>query len=152
MAVKEKNEKVLILMADDDDDYHVLISEAVQEAGLSCSLFRVKNGEELMDYLLSRGKYSDSEIFPRPGLILLDLNMPRTDGRVALREIKASPELCRVPVIVMSASEADEDIAGSYMGGAASFIQKPDESRKIVEMIRELGQYWFKTVTLPRWY
>ncbi len=148
--MKEKKEEILILMADDDDDDYLLISEAVQEVGLSCNLFHVKNGEELMDYLLSRGKYSDPEIYPRPGLIILDLNMPRMDGRRALSEIKANPELCQFPVIIMSASEADEDITSSYAGGAASFIQKLYESKKIVEMIREFGQYWLNTVKLPQ--
>jgi len=151
-AMKDSRKEILILMADDDDDDYLVISEAVHEVGLPCSLFRVRNGEELMDYLLGCGKYSDTMLFPRPGLILLDLNMPRMDGRLALSEIKARSDLSRIPVIVMSASEADEDIASSYAEGAASFIKKPDESKKIVQMVRELGQYWLGTVKLPNWY
>ena len=104
---------ITILMADDDDDDRRLTREALLEGRLANDLRFVENGEELMDYLRHHGKYAATEV-PRPGLILLDLNMPRKDGRTVLKEIKSDPELRQIPVVVLTTSQADEDIFKSY--------------------------------------
>ena len=139
----------VILMADDDDDDRLLALDALAEARLEGDLHFVENGEELLDYLCHRGKYELPASAPRPGLILLDLNMPRKDGREALREIKANPDLRRIPIVVLTTSQADTDIGAIYELGANSFISKPFQFEALVAVMRVLGQYWFKTVQLP---
>lgn len=136
----------MILMADDDADDRILTKEALEESRVLNELRFVEDGEELMDYLKKRGKYTDA---PRPGLILLDLNMPRKDGREALKEIKADPELRRIPVVVMTTSKAEEDIFRSYDLGASSFITKPVTFDRLVELMKALGRYWVEFVELP---
>jgi CheY-like chemotaxis protein len=139
----------VILMADDDDDDRLLTRDAVAEAGLDGDLHFVANGEELLDYLCHRGKYQQPTAAPRPGLILLDLNMPLKDGREALREIRADPELRRIPVVVLTTSKADTDVGAIYDLGANSFISKPFQFEALVSVMKSLSQYWFKTVELP---
>ena len=102
-----KKSEVAILIADDDADDRMLISDALRESRVSNDLHFVENGEELLDYLRNRGKFSDALKFPRPGLILLDLNMPKMDGREALKEIKETPELKSIPVVVLTTSKAE---------------------------------------------
>ncbi|AKG24460.1 chemotaxis protein CheY [Calothrix sp. 336/3] len=136
-------------MADDDDDDCMLAREALTESHLPNHLHIVKDGEELMDYLYQRGRYTDANISPRPGLILLDLNMPKKDGREALREIKAHPQLRKIPVIVLTTSKAEEDILRTYDLGANSFIIKPVTFAALVEVIKTIGKYWFEIVELP---
>jgi CheY-like chemotaxis protein len=109
----------------------------------------VENGEDLLDYLKHRGKYSPPATAPRPELILLDLNMPRMDGREALREIKADAQLRRIPVVVFTTSKAGPDIDHLYDLGANSFITKPVQFEAFVSVLRVLSQYWFNTVELP---
>src|SRR5437867_12727614 len=148
------SKSILILMADDDADDRLLAQDALAEcqlvgtSGSPNDLHFVENGEELLDYLHRRGKYAQSNI-PRPSLILLDLNMPRKDGREALREIKTHPELRRIPVVVLTTSKADTDIAKIYELGANSFISKPVQFDALVKMMNSLGEYWFNTVQLP---
>ncbi len=137
---------IIILMADDDADDRMLTKEALEESRVLNELHFVEDGEELMEFLRNRGKYADA---PRPGLILLDLNMPRKDGREALKEIKADGELRRIPVVVMTTSKAEEDIFKSYDLGASSFITKPVTFDRLVELMRTLGQYWVEFVELP---
>lgn len=145
---RESLEPITILMADDDADDRMLTSDAMRESRL-CNCFRfVEDGQELMDYLRRADKYA-SEDAPRPGLILLDLNMPRKDGRQALREIKSDPELRRIPVVVLTTSKTEEDILRTYDLGANSFITKPVTFERLVEIIRALGKYWFNIVELP---
>jgi CheY-like chemotaxis protein len=139
----------VILMADDDADDRLLTKDALEESRLEGDLRFVEDGEELLDYLLHRGKYGQTASAPRPGLILLDLNMPKKDGREALREIKADPELRRIPVVVLTTSKADTDVGGLYDLGANSFISKPFQFEALVNVMRILGQYWFHTVELP---
>jgi CheY-like chemotaxis protein len=141
---------VVILMADDDADDRDLTREALTESRLANDLRFVQDGVELMDYLLHRGAYGPGASAPRPGVILLDLNMPRMDGREALREIKANPQLRAIPVVVLTTSRAEEDIARSYELGANSFISKPVTFDGLVSVMRSLGQYWFDIVALPR--
>ncbi len=136
-------------MAEDDSDDRLLVKDAMAECRWEGDLRFVENGEELLDYLMRRGKYSQPANAPRPGLILLDLNMPRKDGREALREIKADAELRRIPVVVFTTSKAGTDIGGMYELGANSFISKPIQFDALVNVMRILGQYWFSTVELP---
>src|SRR5689334_4766001 len=115
----------VILMADDDDDDRLLAQDALFESHVPSDLRFVRNGEELLDYLFHRGAYAEGVDAPRPGLILLDLNMPLKDGREALREIKSDPDLRRIPVVVLTTSQADTDVGAIYELGANSFISKP---------------------------
>lgn len=139
----------IILIADDDPDDRLLVKEAMAETGWQGDLRCVENGEELIDYLLHRGKYQQPDTSPRPGLILLDLNMPRKDGREALQEIKQDLSLRRIPIVVFTTSKADTDINRLYDLGANSFISKPVAFDSLVQVFRLLHQYWFQTVALP---
>lgn len=140
---------IVILMADDDADDRLLAKDALTECRLANDLYFVENGEELLDYLKRRGKYTQMTDSPRPGLILLDLNMPKKDGREALKEIKADPELRKIPVVVLTTSKADTDIGSIYELGANSFISKPVSFDSLVEVMKVLGRYWFEIVELP---
>lgn len=140
---------IVILMADDDDDDYLLTKKALAESRLLNDLKRVKDGEELMDYLHRRGDYA-AENAPRPGVILLDLNMPRKDGREALREIKSDESLRNIPVVVFTTSKAEEDIYKTYQLGVNSFITKPVTFDNLTDVMRTLGNYWFEIVELPR--
>jgi two-component system response regulator len=136
-------------MADDDPDDRVLMKEALEENELPNKITFVEDGAELMDYLYKKGKFLIEETI-RPGLILLDLNMPRVDGREALRLIKSDPGLRRIPVIVLTTSKAEEDIIVTYDLGVNSFISKPSQFSDLVKVTRQIGRYWFRTVTLPK--
>lgn len=140
---------ITILMADDDPDDRLMARDALEEARLANDLRFVEDGEELMDYLRHNGKYSDRQNFPRPGLILLDLNMPKKDGREALAEIRSDPNLRQIPVVVLTTSKAEEDIYRTYDLGVNSFITKPVSFEGLVEVMRGLGKYWFEIVKLP---
>jgi CheY-like chemotaxis protein len=140
---------VIFLMADDDPDDRLLIKEAFQESLISNKIYFVEDGVELLDYLRHQGKYKNPTDAPAPDLILLDLNMPRKDGREALAEIKSDPLLRYIPVVVLTTSEAEEDIIRSYHIGAASYITKPVTFDGLVKSIRGLGHYWVQIVGLP---
>ena len=139
---------ITILVADDDPDDRMLMKEALEENLLANDLHFVADGEELMEYLRHEGRYAGAAPAPRPGLILLDLNMPRKDGREALREINADPCLRRIPTVVLTTSKSEEDICRSYDLGANSYIAKPVTFQALVEVTRTLGQYWFDIVEL----
>jgi two-component system, response regulator len=143
-------ELVRILLAEDDDDDYFLTRKALEENRLRNEVLRVKDGEELMDYLHHAGNFSDVGHSPEPSLILLDLNMPRKDGREALREIKADPTLRHIPVVVLTTSRAEEDVVRSYRYGVNSFITKPVTFQGLVEAMKALGRYWFEVVELPK--
>ncbi len=140
---------ITILMADDDPDDRQLTKEALEEGRLINDIRFVENGEELMDYLHKRGKYSPPVEAPRPGLILLDLNMPRKDGRTVLKEIKGDPALRTIPVVVLTTSKADEDVYRSYDLGVNSYIVKPVTFEALVDILQTLEKYWFEIVELP---
>ena len=140
---------ITLLMADDDPEDRLLAREAFQEARLANDLRFVSDGEELMDYLFRRGDFTDTSTSPRPGLILLDLNMPKKDGREALQEIKNDDSFRSIPVIVLTTSKAEEDVIRSYDIGANSYITKPVTFEKLVEIMRTIGRYWFEMVELP---
>jgi two-component system response regulator len=147
--MKETGQPIVILMADDDADDRMLTKDALAESRVINDLRFVEDGEELMDYLRGRGKFADKDEFPRPGLILLDLNMPKKDGREALREIKQDADLRRIPVVVMTTSQAEEDIFRSYDLGASSFITKPVTFDRLVDLMKTMGEYWVEFVRLP---
>jgi two-component system, response regulator len=140
---------ITILLAEDDPDDRMLLQEAVLEGRLANEMRCVEDGEELLDYLRRRGRYTGEGAAPRPGLILLDLNMPRKDGREALREIKADPDLRQIPVVVLTTSKAEEDVFRSYDLGANSFVTKPVTFQSLVDLMRTLGRYWLEIVELP---
>jgi CheY-like chemotaxis protein len=140
---------VVILMAEDDPDDRLLSQEALNEAHLANELRFVRDGEELLDYLNQRGPYAQPGAAPRPGLILLDLNMPRKDGREALEEIKANPELRRIPIVVLTTSQAEEDILRTYDLGVSGYVTKPVRLEQLIRVMKTLGSYWFEIVELP---
>lgn len=140
---------VNLLMADDDPDDRMMAIEALAESRLSNRLDTVRDGEELLAYLRHEEPYADQERYPTPGLILLDLNMPRKDGREALAEIRGDARLRRIPIVVLTTSKAEEDILRSYDLGVNSFIVKPITFSALVEVMSSLGRYWFEIVELP---
>jgi CheY-like chemotaxis protein len=141
--------RITILMADDDCDDREMAREAFEENHLANDIRFVPDGAELMDYLKRRGKYQDPALSPRPGMILLDLNMPKKDGREALAEIKADPELQRIPVVILTTSKQEEDIYRSYQLHANSYITKPVTFEQLVHVVSTLGKYWLEIVELP---
>ncbi len=140
---------ITILMADDDPDDRLMARDALEEARLANDVRFVEDGEELLDYLRHCGKYSNPQSSPRPGLILLDLNMPKKDGREALAEIRSDPNLRQIPVVVLTTSKAEEDIYRTYDLGVNSFITKPVSFEGLVEVMKAVGRYWFEIVRLP---
>lgn len=145
----ETKESITILMADDDPDDRFMTKDAFKEARLLNDLRFVENGEELIDYLRRRGKYVEVKDSPRPGLILLDLNMPRKDGREALAEIKADTDLRRIPIVILTTSKAEEDVVRTYNLGSNSYITKPVSFEGLVTTIKALTDYWLEIVQLP---
>ena len=139
---------ITILMADDDADDRNLTHEALKEGRLVNELRFVEDGQDLLDYLRHMGKYAGKNP-PRPGLILLDLNMPKKDGRTALAEIKEDPALRQIPVVILTTSKADEDIYRSYDLGVNSYIVKPVTFEALVDILQTLEKYWFEIVELP---
>jgi CheY-like chemotaxis protein len=140
---------IIILLADDDAEDREMTRKALEKNRLANEIYEVEDGEELMEFLQHRGRFAPPKLSPAPGLILLDLNMPRKDGREALAEIKADPILRRIPVVVMTTSQAEQDITRTYDLGCSSFIAKPVTFSGLVEAMRVLGQYWFEIVALP---
>jgi len=141
---------ITILYADDDPEDRMLVQEAWRESRVANPLDLVEDGEDLMDYLHRSGKYAGQAGSPLPGLILLDLNMPKKDGREALQEIKADPRLRSIPVVILTTSKAEQDILTSYDLGVSSFIVKPVTFQSLVELTLTLNKYWFEIVELPR--
>ena len=144
-----RTDPLIILLAEDDPDDCYLFGEALDESNVLHKLFIVDNGEEIMDYLNSRGKYTDTEKWPRPELILLDLNMPRKNGIAALAEIKDDPKLKRIPIVALTTSQAEEDLERTYDLGVSGFITKPLTFKGLVDAMRSLGAYWEGIVKLP---
>ena len=140
---------ITILIADDDPDDRELTRDALQECRLANEVHFVRDGEELLEYLRREGPYANLLEQPLPGLILLDLNMPRKDGREALKEIKSDRDLRRIPVVVLTTSKADEDILRTYDLGVNSYVTKPVTFDSLVETLKVLGKYWFEIVVLP---
>ncbi len=140
---------ILILIAEDDPEDRMLTKEALEESRLANEIAFVENGVELMDYLNGNRPFDDRTKYPLPGLIILDLNMPKKDGREALKEIKADKHLKSIPVVILSTSKAEEDILKTYDLGVNSFITKPVTFNALVEIMHALSKYWFEIVELP---
>jgi CheY-like chemotaxis protein len=138
-----------ILMVDDDPDDFFLARDALRETGIPNDFELVVDGEELMDYLYRRGKFLSLQNSPLPILILLDLNMPKKDGREALAEVKKDLDFCRIPIVVFTTSKEDKDISYCYELGASLYITKPSTFDALVEVMKKLGEYWLKVVMLP---
>lgn len=147
--MKNDPERMVILMADDSEDDRLLACDALQESRVLNDVHCVEDGVELLDYLHRRGKYVDPLKSPRPGVILLDLNMPRMGGREALSQIKGDPSLRQIPVVILTTSREEADIFRSYDLGANSFICKPVTFEGLVEVMAALGKYWIDIVYLP---
>ena len=148
---RERNKiPITILICDDDEDDRLLTRQALEDAHVANTVHFVADGEQLLDYLYQRGEYAgETGTAPRPGLILLDLNMPRMDGREALKIIKGDPTLRDIPIVVLSTSNFDQDIVRSYQLGVNSFITKPVTFPGLVEAMNVLGRYWLEIVELP---
>ncbi|MBX3082729.1 MAG: response regulator [Anaerolineae bacterium] len=144
--MKDTRQHFLILMADDDEEDCILTKDALRESRLNNPILFVHDGEELMAYLRREGEYRDAQ---RPGLILLDLNMPRKSGREALGEIKSDPQLRAIPVIILTTSKSELDVTNSYTLGANSYITKPVTFQALVDVMLMLKHYWFEIVELP---
>ena len=143
-----KMKPILILMADDDEDDRMMTEQAMKKNRLANVIKFVVDGEELLDYLSHKGEYNPDNA-PSPDLILLDLNMPRKDGKEALKEIKSSKRLKHIPVIVLTTSSAEEDIVKTYDLGVNSFITKPVTFDELVNVVKQIDNYWFELVKLP---
>jgi CheY-like chemotaxis protein len=139
----------MILIAEDDEDDRQWVKEALIESRVTTDLRFVVDGEELMDFLFHRGKYAGTASLVYPGLILLDLNMPKKDGREALKEIKADPRLRHIPVVILTTSRAEEDVFRTYNLGANTVIHKPVSYQGLIQIMRSLAHYWFEIAELP---
>jgi CheY-like chemotaxis protein len=146
---ERRGKPVTILLADDDEDDRELTREALQHARLTNEIRFAVDGQDLMDYLHREGAYVDPVDAPRPGIILLDLNMPKKDGREALAEIKADANLRQIPVVVLTTSKDEEDVFNTYDLGVSGFVTKPVTFAGLVEVMRTWTRYWFEVVELP---
>ena len=145
----EQKRIVPILVADDDPDDRMLAKEAFEESRLHNPVHFFEDGADLMDYLKRRGDYADRPVHPKPGLILLDLNMPKLSGREALEQIKSDPELGTCPIVILTTSKQEEDLLRSYQLGANSYITKPVSFEELTRVVREVGHHWIEIVELP---
>jgi CheY-like chemotaxis protein len=147
--MSRQSRPITILVAEDDADDRMMIEEAFEESRLANEVHFVEDGEQLLSYLQREGEFAHLAGRPYPGVILLDLNMPKKDGREALRELKACPELCRIPVVILTTSQAEEDIVRTYGLGVSSFITKPVTFDGLVDAVNVLCRYWIEIVALP---
>jgi len=145
----KSNSLPTILIADDDEDDRNWVKEALTESPVLSNTRFVTDGEELMDYLRHRGRFAAPGDLSYPGLIILDLNMPRKDGREALKEIRADPRLRHIPVVILTTSRAEADVFNTYNSGANTFIQKPPTFDSLSQIMRMLTHYWFEIAELP---
>jgi len=144
------HEKPLILLVEDSDEDYETIRRALNQVNLGNTLIRFEDGDQALDYLFHRARYENPEASPRPSLILMDLNLPGTDGRAVLAQIKGNPDLRQIPVVVMTTSSDERDIAWSYAAGANSFIQKPLSFAGVVDAMKRVKEYWFDLVLFPK--
>ena len=148
MSMSDSGKAITILLADDDEDDRLMTRDALRDARLHNDLRFVVDGVDLLEYLRGQGRYAGGEN-PRPDLILLDLNMPRKDGREALAEIKGDPNLRSIPIVVLTTSKAEEDLVRTYDLGVNSFITKPVTFLGLVEVMKVFKRYWLEIVELP---
>jgi len=147
--MKQDNARTILIVEDSPEDYETAV-KGLRSAGVANPIFHVADGDQALDFLLRRGEYADPEKSPRPGIILLDLNLPGTDGREVLAAIKKSDGLKKIPVIVLTTSNDERDIEQCYQDGANSYIVKPVSFHEFMEAIRRLRDYWFEIVVLPK--
>ena len=147
--MNSSSQPIRIVVADDDADDRMMIKDAFDESKLGNPVDFVEDGVELLEYLNRQGKWTHLTNQPFPGFILLDLNMPRKDGRTVLKEIKESSELHRIPIVILTTSKAEEDIIRTYNLGVNSFICKPVSFDKLVDIVKTVGHYWIEIVALP---
>ena len=138
-----------ILLVEDNPAEQNLTRRALSKGVMKCNLYTVSDGEEAMAYLLRQGKYEDPKTSPRPDVVLLDLNMPKLDGRQVLERMKSDPEINTIPVVVLTTSTHEQDVVRSYELGCNSFINKPVDVHVFLEALEQLGSYWLKLVVLP---
>lgn len=148
--MKKELQPIVILIADDDAEDRMLAAEALEGSRLANDLRFVKDGQELLDYLRREGAYAAADSAPRPGLVLLDLNMPRKDGRAVLQELKADKDLQAIPVVVLTSSKADADVVKSYDLGVSSYIVKPVTFEALMDTLQNLEGYCFQIVAEPQ--
>lgn len=141
--------KTILIVEDSDDDFFAT-QRAFKKSGLTNPIRRCTNGDQTLDYLYRRGEFADAALAPWPGIILLDLNLPGTDGREVLRIIKSDPKLRKIPVIVLTTSDAEQDIARCYEDGANSYVKKPVDLQGFFLAIARLREYWLDVAVLPR--
>jgi CheY-like chemotaxis protein len=149
MSTISSRRPATVLSAEDDADFRLLVKRAIERTPLDVDLRFVEDGDQLLDYLYRRGVFAGGDAAPRPGLVLLDLNLPRTDGREALRTIKADAALRAVPIVVFTTSNAVEDIALCYRLGANGFVKKPMDMPALVDILSTIGHYWLEVVEPP---
>ena len=147
--MEEKSFQTILIVEDSDDDYMATV-RAFKKANIVNPVKRCTNGDQAIDYLLQRGEFTDPDKAPRPNIILLDLNLPGTDGREVLRKIKADPKLQKIPVIVLTTSNAEQDIEQCYAAGANSYVQKPVDLVGFIQSVARLTDYWFNVSILPK--
>lgn len=145
----KQRDSISILVADDDPDDRMLIEDAFKENCIGNHLDFVEDGEQLLAYLRREGEWAHLDGQPYPGLVLLDLNMPKMDGREALRQMKEDERFRTIPVVVVTTSKAEEDILRTYVTGVNSFITKPVTFEGLVEVVRIISNYWIEIVQLP---
>lgn len=141
--------QTILIVEDSDDDYMATV-RAFKKANLINPVQRCTNGDQALDYLFQRGEFSGADKAPRPNIILLDLNLPGTDGKEVLRMIKAEPALQKIPVIVLTTSNAQQDIEQCYAAGANSYVQKPVDLVGFIQSVARLTDYWFNVSILPK--
>ena len=144
------NESQLIMIVEDNDDDFIATMRAFKKANLVNPVRRCTNGDQALDYIFQRGEFSVPGAAPRPSLILLDLNLPGTDGREVLRDIKAEQDLLKIPVVVLTTSNAEQDIEQCYAAGANSYVQKPVDFEGFIRAIARLSEYWLNIAILPK--
>ena len=147
---KIQSDQLILIAEDSDDDFEITIHALKKAGNLKNPIYRVEDGQELLDYLNKKDKYEDYADWLMPGLILLDLNMPGIDGRAALREIKGNKKLKDIPVVVLTTSNDDKDIGECYKDGANTYIQKPVDLDGFFNAIKHLKEYWFEIAILPK--
>lgn len=149
--METKGKPVDILLVEDDLDHIELTIRALKEHHVLNKVYVTKDGQEALDFIYHRGSYVDERRFPRPGLILLDIRIPKINGLEVLKKLKANPQFMTIPIIMLTTSDRDEEIAESYAGGANSYVIKPVDFHEFVEKVKNINLYWTIVTTLPKW-
>ena len=138
------NKPIIILLVEDDDDHAELIKRSLENSREYSILMRVNDGEKALDYVYGKGEYTERKMYPFPNLILLDLRIPKVDGLTVLAKIKSDPEYKHIPIIVLTSSENESDMRSAYSNYANSYLVKPLDYNKYVNLMEEIRNYWLK--------